>query len=170
MGQVREVEHHRRRIVATFQRASGVVGNGADEIRSDYARFLCILVSGWIEKSVASIVLAYAEGKCPRPLQSHLESSLKRLTNVTAERLLSTMGSLDMGWREQLASGLSDEQTSALNSIVGLRNDIAHGGGGSLSLAGVTGYWNAAQAAVEQFETLLLAPVRPSAARKRTRR
>lgn len=171
MGQVREVEMHRRRINATFERAARVKGiPDTDEIHADYARFLCVLVSGWIEKAVAYLVLAYADGKCPRQVCSHLEASLKRLTNVTSDRLLVTMGTLDKGWRDELEALLTDEQSTALNSIVGLRNDIAHGGGSSLSLSGVTAYWDATQAALEHFEALLLPPHRPIAPSRRPRR
>lgn len=162
MGQVRDVELHRRRIEATFKRASAIaVGAEGDEMKSDYAKYLCILVSGWIEKAVGSMILAYASDKSPQPLQSHLESSMKRLTNVSAEKLLVTMGSLDKQWRDRLESLLTDEQAKALNSVVGLRNDIAHGGGGSLSLNGVDKYWRAAQEAIAHFEAILLPADRP---------
>jgi RiboL-PSP-HEPN len=162
MGQVRDVEQHRRRLQATFQRAKTFpVGGNVDEVKSDYAKYLCILVCGWIEKAVGSMIVAYASDKSPQQLQSHLESSLKRLTNVGADKLLVTMGTFDKQWRDRLEVLLTDEQTIALNSIVGLRNDIAHGGGGSLSLHGVERYWTAAQEAIAHFEEILLPANRP---------
>jgi hypothetical protein len=154
---VPQVEYHRRRLVAAFARAQELTGNQAlEELQADYARHLCVLVSGFIERSVAEIILAYAQGKAPAPVRSFLESSLKRLTNVDKDRLLNIVGSLDAGWRVELEGYVVDERQAAVNSIVGLRNDIAHGGGGSISLIQVEKYWIVVQDVIDKVEGLIL--------------
>ena len=169
MGAVREVEYRRRKLIAAFARAQDLTKfPNLDELQAEYARHLCILVSGFIERAVAEIILAYAQGKAPAPLQSFLETSLKRLTNVDRERLLNLVGSLDAGWRAQLESYVVDERQAAINSIVGLRNDIAHGGGGSVSLSQVEKYWVAAQEVIEKVEQLILGDRRPATAHRRS--
>jgi hypothetical protein len=65
---------------------------------------------------------------------------------------------------------LVDERQAALNSIVGLRNDIAHGGGAGVSLAQVVTYWTHIQAVVEHMADIVLAPARRPAAVRRTGR
>jgi hypothetical protein len=168
VGSVPQVEFHRRRLNAAFGRAQALTGNQVlEELQADYARHLCVLVSGFIEKSVSEIILAYAQGKAPAPLRAFLESSLKRLTNVDKERLLNVVGSLDAGWRLELERYVVDERQAAINSIVGLRNDIAHGGGGSIGLIQIQRYWAAAQEVIEKVETLILPP--PTGARRRNR-
>src|ERR1019366_3627148 len=127
MSSVREVDLRRRRMDAIFERALLLGDNdGAQEAQSDYARHICVLVSGYVERSLAEIILAYAEGKCPAPLRSFLENTVKRLTNVDKDRLLQIVGSFDAKWRDELEAFVQDERQVALNSIVGLRNEIAH--------------------------------------------
>lgn len=167
MGSIREVEYQRRRLAAAFARAQALTGNQAlEELQADYARHLCVLVSGFIERSIAEIILAYAQGRAPAPLRSFLENSLKRLTNVDKDRLLNVVGSLDAGWRTELENYVVDERQAAINSIVGLRNDIAHGGGGSISLVQVERYWVVVQEVIDRVETLIL-PAAPAARHRR---
>lgn len=157
MGSVREVEFRRRQLSAAFLRAQALGSTqGLEELQADYARYLCVLVSGFVERAVAEIVMDYAQGKAPAQLQSYLETSLKRLTLVDKERLLQVVGSLDAGWRAELERYVVDERQAAINSIVGLRNDIAHGGSGSIGLLQMEKYWVAAQEVVEKVEELIL--------------
>ena len=157
MSRVREIDFRRRQLEALFQRAERLSGmNDMQETQADYARHLCVLVSGFVEKSMAELIVNYAQGKSPAPIRSYVESSLKRLANVDKERLLQIIGSLDANWRNELDAYVQDERQAALNSIVGLRNDIAHGGGGSVSLRAVRQYWTSVQEIVEMVETLLM--------------
>ena len=158
---VREVDLRKRRLSATFGRADQLSSlPDPSPLEADYARHLCVLISGYVERSLAEIILAYATGKTPAPLHSYLESSLRRLTNVDKERLLAVVGSLDAGWRAELDAFVIDERLAALNSIVGLKNDIAHGGGASVSLDQVKKYWAAIQEVIDKVEHLVCAPPR----------
>jgi len=157
VGAVREVELRRRRIAAVFERAQRVGGAGdPTEFQADYARYLCVLISGFVERALAEIILAYAQTKAAQPLRAYLEATLRRLANVDKERLLMLIGSLDARWREELELFVVDQRQAALNSVVGLRNDIAHGGGGSLSLGQVSKYWVSIQEIVDKVEELIL--------------
>lgn len=168
MGSVREIEYRRRKLSAAFSRAQALSKDqNLEELQADYARYLCILVSGFIERAVAEIILAYAQGKAPAPLRSFIETSLKRLTMVDKERLLQLVGSLDAGWRAELEVYVVDERQAAINSIVGLRNDIAHGGAGAVGLVQMEKYWVAAQEVIEKVEQLILGAGRPAVARKK---
>jgi hypothetical protein len=161
MRTVREVELRRRRLAAAFERANQIGGfQGLSEVQSDYARHLCVLVSGFVERAVAEIILSYAQGKTSAPLRSFLEVALRRLASLDKEKLLNVVGSLDAGWRAQLDAYVVDERQAALNSIVGLRNDIAHGGTAAISLAQVQKYWVAVQEIVDKVEDLVLADAR----------
>ena len=158
MGAVRAVDLRRRKLVALFARAKSLTSRPGDqaELQADYARHLCVLLSGFMERSLAEIILFYAEKKTAAPLRSFLEVSLRRLTNVDKDRLLTVVGSLDAGWRAQLDEYVVEERQAALNSIVGLRNDIAHGGGASVSLRQVEKYWDSLQEIIDKVEDILL--------------
>jgi hypothetical protein len=170
MPEVREVEVRRRRLNATFERAKRVAPLGdRTELESDYARHLCVLISGFVERAIGEIILAYTDGKSARPVLSFVETATARLRNVDRERLLATVGSLDAVWRAEVEEYVVDERLAALNSIVGLRNDIAHGGGASVSLLQAEKYWIAIQEVIDKVAEVVLAdprPVAPVLARK----
>jgi hypothetical protein len=65
---------------------------------------------------------------------------------------LDTIGGFDAGWRAEYDTFVADEREAALNSVVALRNDIAHGGGAGITLARISNYWNAIQEIVDHME------------------
>jgi RiboL-PSP-HEPN len=145
-----EIESRRTRLNAAFARASASAPE--PELQADLARHLCILVSGFFEKALVELLVTYARGAGSPALRSHVQVTLERLTNVNKKRLLDTVGGFDAGWRAEYDSFISDEREAALNSVVALRNNIAHGGGASITLARITSYWNAIQEIIDHLE------------------
>ena len=171
MSAIREVELRRRRIDAVFSRAVSLAEHSdAAQLQADFARHLCVLVSGFVERSVVDLVLAYADDKTARQVLSLLDASLRRVSNLDTERVLQVVGSLDAGWRQRLEAFITDQHRQALNSVVGLRNDIAHGGGGSLSLGQVQRYWVSVQEVIEEVERIFFTNPRAVPARGSSRR
>jgi hypothetical protein len=128
-----------------------------------------VLLSGYVEKSIADLGMEYTRGKAAAPIRSYMETSLSRLMNVDKERLLQVIGSFDDSWRQKVDDYVVDERQAALNSVVGLRNNIAHGGGGTVSLGQIERYWIPIREIVDFVESLFFPtpPIfRPKAARK----
>ncbi len=146
-----EVERQRARLNATFARAAAG-GGGDPELQADLARYLCVLVSGFFEKAFVELLVTYARGAGSPALRGHVQVTLERLTNVNKKRLLDTVGGFDAGWRTEYDGFISDAREAALNSVVALRNDIAHGGGAGITLARIRDYWAAIQEIVEHLE------------------
>lgn len=121
-----EVKRLEQRLDAAFKRISDV---GTDiEVQSDYARYLCVLVSGFLEKAVSELVLEHARRTGAPTLQRYVELNTRRFTNANAQRLQNLLGSFDPNWRNELEKILVDELKDAVDSIVNLKNTIAHGG------------------------------------------
>ena len=157
MSPVREIELRRRKIDAIFERANNLAGQPNSEIlQADFARYICVLVSGFVEKATAELILYYAQDKAAIPIRTYIDTNLRRLTNVDKERLLQVIGSLDASWRNDVDDFVIDEKKAALNSIVGLRHNIAHGGDGGISLGQIARYWASIQQIIEHLENLLL--------------
>ena len=124
-------------------------------MQSDLARHLCVVVSGFVERSVADLLAAFA-GRVGSPvLQSYVENSLRRLTNVNKEKLLQLLGSFDPDWRTEYDAFIVDEREAALNSVVALRNRIAHGEVSTLSLGRMREYWGGIQKIIDHLEAKL---------------
>ena len=153
------VELRRRRLNASFKRAEQLktLAN-REELEAEYARHLCVLASGFVEKAIGEIIVQYSLGKTAAPLHSFVATSVGRFRNLDKEKLLAVIGAFDFSWRNQLDKFVVDERLAALNSVVGLRNDIAHGGGSNVSLAQMSKYWAGVQEVVDKVAEILLAP------------
>ena len=72
-----------------------------------------------------------------------------RVGNPKAERLLIFVGFFDPNWRNQLEEYISGERKDALDSIVNLRNDIAHGKSVGITYDRIKRYYDNGREVVE---------------------
>ena len=114
------------RLDAAFQRVD-TLGTTDLEIRSDFARYLCILVSGFVENAVTALMTAYCRARSQPAVANYAAAQLNRLQNLNGERLMQIVGAFDPQWREDLIAFLDGPRKDALDSVLGLRNQIAHG-------------------------------------------
>ncbi len=141
---------------ATFKRATTLVAAKiADpELQSDFARYLCVSVSGFVDRAVIELILDHTRKQAAPSVLRFVESRTKRLNNFNTERLLQVIGSLDPDWRKDLEGFLDDKSQAALNSIVNLRNAIVHGQSVSVTLARVKEYYEQTKRIVDHVAQL----------------
>ena len=143
-----ELSKLKKRLDATFERASDV---GEDvELQSDFAKYLCILVSGYIERAVVHIVLEHARNSNAPTLARFVERRTRRFTNAKIGRIQNLLSDFDSDWRKDFDELLVDEQRDAVNSIVDQRNKIAHGGSVDLTYLRVRTYYQQAQRVIDR--------------------
>ena len=147
-----EVYRLKQQIDATFKRAKGV-GQDA-ELQSDFARYLCVLVSGYIEKAVVALVLEHARKKGAPTLLRFVEHQTKNFTNPKAARIQELLGRFDSGWQQELKDFLVDQRKDAVDSIVDQRNTIAHGGSVGLTYRRISEYYQQAQRVIDRVAKL----------------
>lgn len=135
-----EVASLRQRLDATFLRASSIGGDA--ELLSDFARYLCVLVSGFLEQSIVELVLEHVRQRSQLSIQRHIEARLRRrFTNANAQRILDLLGSFDVAWRSDLDAFLVDEYKDAVDSVIALRNTISHGRFVGITMTRVRDYY-----------------------------
>lgn len=134
-----EVSRLKQRLDSTFQRVKGAEFD--PELQSDFARYLCVLVSGYFEKAVSELVLEHARKAGGPSLQRFVEARTRRFTNANAARVLDLLGSFDADWQRTMSSHLVDELRDAVNSVVSLRNRIAHGNSVGLTYQRISEYY-----------------------------
>src|SRR5438128_11059911 len=147
-----EVHRLKQVLDATFQRAANLSGD--PELQSDFARYLCVLVSGFLEKAVSELILEHTRRHAGPSVQRFVESRGRRLTNVNAQRLQETLGMFKTEWRDDLKRFLVDERKDAVNSIVALRNTIAHGQSVGVTFVRVKEYYRLVQSVVDRVADL----------------
>jgi len=154
-----EVHRLKRRLDATFSRAPK--SNADSEVQSDAARYLCVLVSGYLENAIVALVLDLATKRSAPEIASFVERSLDRWTNANSVRISQLIGSLSSDWRLKTDAFLVDERKDAVNSLVALRHQIAHGESVGTSLAQVKEYYKAIKEVVDFLADLLDPPQAP---------
>jgi hypothetical protein len=147
-----EVHRLKKVLDETFERAKKA---GPDpELQSDFARYLCVLVSGFIEKALVELMLEYTRQRSDPSIQRYVENRLRNVTNVNAQRLQELLGAFDSGWRSDLEKYLVDERKAALDSIINLRNTIAHGQSVGVTYIRIRGYYEHVQKVIDHIADL----------------
>ena len=148
-----EIAKLKLRLDATFERVGGVSEDDT-ELQSDLARYLCVLVSGFLESALREIVLEHIR-ECDAPtLKRFVERKTRRIMNVKIPRLKEVLDDFDPGWKTKIDELLADEQKDAVNSIVDQRNRIAHGGSSDLTYRRIREYYRHAQDVIDSVATL----------------
>jgi hypothetical protein len=147
-----EVNRLKQVLDATFQRSAKV---GTDpELQSDLAQYLCVLVSGFFEKAISELLLEHARRHGGPSVQRFIESRTRRLTNINSQRLEDLLGAFDSDWRRDLGLYLIDEPRAAVDSILNLRNSIAHGQSAGVTYHRVKGYYQQVKQVVDRVADL----------------
>jgi hypothetical protein len=134
-----EVYRLRQVLDDTFKRATAI---GPDpELQSDFARYLCVLVSGFLEKAVVEVILEHSRRHSQPSIQRFIEYRSRRMTNVNTQQLQDLLGTFDAAWRTDLEKFLVDERKAAVDSVVSLRHSISHGQSVGVTIVRVRDYY-----------------------------
>lgn len=125
---------------ATFARASKI-DPGEIELRADFARHLCVLVSGFIDQTVKNYTVEYVRKRSSETVTNHVSKSIVNLTNLKAEKLITHLLSFDPNWKPALEALIADERKAAVDSVIALRHGIAHGKPGDVTIARMRDYY-----------------------------
>lgn len=147
------VHQLRQRLKGAFERADQLPVDSL-ELRSDFARYLCVLLSGYVELALAALTVEHARKNGGPSLVRFVDVKTRRFANANAQRITELLGSFSTDWRTTLESFVVDERKAALDSLVSLRNRIAHGQSVDLTLSRVRDYFTEIQRVVEMVADL----------------
>ena len=111
------------------------------EIQSHWAKYLCVLVSGFIETSVCAIYSEYARQKAAPNVAGYVCSKLEKFSNPKMEDICQLTGLFNETWRKKLEEITLGEIKDAVDSIVANRHHIAHGRDVGISYVRVKQYY-----------------------------
>jgi hypothetical protein len=145
----REVTQAKQRLDAVFK-----VGQSLDDLdaQAHFARYLCVLTSGFIETSVRAIFASYARLQSGPAVQNFVECELTFFQNPKMEKILELARAFKPEWEDALRRETDGQLKDAVDSIVANRNRIAHGESVGLSLAVINRYYADASRVVELLE------------------
>jgi hypothetical protein len=152
-----EVARLQKQLDATFKRIEGLYSSPDLEVQSDFARYLCVLVSGYLEKALAELALEHARRNGGITLQRFVEAQTQRFANANCQKILDLVSGFDLDWRRDLAGFFSDETEvkDAIDSVVNLRNRIAHGTPVAVTYQRIHDYYVCVKRAVDRIAEIL---------------
>lgn len=108
---------------------SYVQEDSSPESQSHNAKYLAVLVSGYLEQAIKEILLDYASRGSRNQISRYIEKSWPRSKNMNDENIKVILGWFNSKWSEEFTVWLSKEENRKgdINSIVEWRNNIAHG-------------------------------------------
>ncbi|WP_370895029.1 HEPN domain-containing protein [Janibacter sp. GXQ6167] len=132
-----EVKRRRDRLESAVGLIDGSTQNG--ELLSHYARYVVVLVSGYVEQGVKELIREYSRNHCDKRLQRYVGKQLDRVNVINPDRLKQLLDSLDPEWWPELEARHADD-LQALSSIVTHRHKVSHGGDSEITVVTVRQY------------------------------
>lgn len=119
-------DRYRSRITSLLQ------SYGADsnpESQAHNAKYLAVLVSGYLEQAIKELLLHYASQGTRSQISRYIEETWPTSRNMSADNIRKILNQFNTGWSQELSVWLEegDNRKNDINSIVRWRNSIAHG-------------------------------------------
>jgi len=151
MANIRIVSY-KQRLDRLFDQVKEFTDNA--ELQAQWSRYLCILVAGFIEKSLQEILYAYTSGKAELNVSNYVYSRLKGFTNPNMERILNLLGAFQADWPAKIETIAEGEMKDAVNSVMALRNPIAHGENTGISYTRIKSYYKSILKLLQHIEDI----------------
>lgn len=93
------------------------------------AKYLAVLVSGYLEQAIKEILFQYTATVNQTQVIRYIEKSWPRSRNMRVDVIRDILKQFDESWSEDFSDWISevDGRKHNINSIIRWRNDIAHG-------------------------------------------
>lgn len=143
------VAGHESRIENVFKHAASV---SDPQIQADMARYLCVLVSGFIEQAARHIYREYAVKRSHPNVGRMVERHLEGFTNANATKLCQLAGSFNASWAEELKEYLEGQRKDAVDSVIANRHNVAHGRDVGLTYVRMRAYYDQVKDVVAYLE------------------
>ncbi len=129
----------RQRLNYLFSKSSAF---GEDpELLSHWAKYLCILVSGYLETALKHYFGEFTRYKSHPYVCNYAVANLGDFMNPKTEKILQLIGTFSRDWKEELERYVEGERKDAIDSVVANRHNIAHGRQVGLTIARMKRYF-----------------------------
>ena len=127
-----------------------------DEEAANLNKYLCILISGYIEKVFVEKLTKHCTKKCGPQTLRYIQLDLKWTTNLDTEKTERILEKFSPNWKELLHKDLRySEISNALDSIYNNRNRIAHGADIDVSNSNLISWYETIRYFFSQLDVIL---------------
>jgi len=122
-------------------------------LRAHWARYFCVLASGLLENAITEIYSEFVQRSSHPAVANYSVSRLQRIQNPKADKFVETARSFSQSWGDALEGFLAiDGRKDAIDSIMNLRHQIAHGKNVGVSVVRIRDYIDLAEKVLEFIE------------------
>jgi hypothetical protein len=149
---------HRQRIDVLFDKVAAI-SSPADQ--AEWSKYLCVLVSGFIEESLRVLLEEYTRKHASLNIQNYIFGEIKDITNCKTSKITNILQRFNPTWEREFLdqiearSPIVDEIKNSLDSVVANRHQIAHGRNVGLRYAVVLNYYSNVKRAIETLEYVI---------------
>lgn len=144
-----EIVRYQQRLDALFEKVRDISDL---ELQSHWARYLCILVSGYLETSVRAIYGEYTSKRADKNVANYVSSRLGSFQSPKMGNILELTRAFSRQWAEELEVATEGELKGSVDSIVANRHNIAHGQDVGISYVTIREYYQNAVKVIELIE------------------
>jgi hypothetical protein len=120
-------------------------------------RYLCILLSSNIDKSIQLILTEFARTHGSEELKRFVAKMYQRGTNYNTEKVIQTLNCFNVDWAQHFKQNVeTSDLKEKLDSLYGLRNSISHGELVGVARPTLNGYLEAHQKIIALIKTTVL--------------
>ncbi len=103
--------------------------DSSTENQSDSAKYLAVLVSGYLEQAIKETLLHYASQGSRQQITRYIEATWPISKNMKTENIKTILYQFNESWSDEFTTWLEQDEIRKghINSIVTWRNSIAHG-------------------------------------------
>lgn len=113
------------------------------EVRSAFESYLCVRTYAYVETSVRTILLQHVSSvSLDDSVENYVALQLRRQRNLWYSELVKLLNSFSPDWSNLLKSEITDRMRTSLDSVVHIRNRIAHSDDVDISLADMENYFS----------------------------
>lgn len=137
-----------------FKKAS--VLSGDLSLQSHWARYLCVLVSGFLEVAVGAIYTEFAQKHSDKSITNYVSNNLERFTNPNMEKIIGLTSTFEKTWGESLRDKTKGKLKDSVDSICANRNRIAHGENAGVTYVQIYNWYQDAVKVIEILENICI--------------
>jgi hypothetical protein len=149
----RELSSQLQKLRELFNKTNAACRNDF-EMRSHWAKYLCVMSAGFLENSLKVIYGDFVRGAASKPAADYANSMLARIQNPNTTIFIETARRFKPEWATELEAFVdSDGRREAINSIIKNRHEIAHGQYSGITIAQIKEYLSKAVEVIDLIET-----------------
>jgi hypothetical protein len=146
----REAIRYKHRLDNLFKKASAMTSD--IELQSHWSRYLCVLVSGFLEVSVSSIYSEYTLKRANQNISNYVTQRLDGFQNPNMTKIVNLTSAFNQDWGAELEKQTKGALKNSIDSICANRNLIAHGKDTGITYTRLYGWYQDAIQVVEMLE------------------